>query len=115
MRCTISFTAMTVRIDSRFASSNETADVLGMSRERLKQLTKLIDKNIKARGVNGVSWAAPSAHRMAQKVGSAQSPRRKSVNHARKLSRESITTHPSRKSKVPRRTKKRGKKSKTSR
>lgn len=102
---------MTVRIDSRFATANETADVLGVSRQRVKQLKKLIYASMKARRASGISWTAPAGSRKAPQVACARIAAKKS----RMMSPGSLRTKPSRKSNAPRRTLKRGKKSKTAR
>ena len=56
---------MAVKIDSRFATSDETAEVLGLPSKRVKELRKLIEASVKARRASGISWVAPAATRSA--------------------------------------------------
>src|ERR1039458_8635199 len=57
------YVSMTVKIDSRFATSDETAEVLGLPSKRVKELRKLIEASMKARRASGISWVAPAATR----------------------------------------------------
>jgi hypothetical protein len=106
---------MTVIIDSRFATARETADVLGVSSQRVKQLAKLVDASMKAQRANGISGTAPTAGRKQYVMARAGIAKRKSKIFANKSSVDFPETRPSKKSKAPRRKPRRGKKSKTAR
>lgn len=106
---------MTIRIDTQFITSNKTADVLGVSSRRVEQLRKIIDGSKIARKANGISWAPPAATFKSLARTGAEFGRIKSKKSSRKLSVNSSGTKSFKKSKAPRRTKKRGKKSKSTR
>jgi hypothetical protein len=97
---------MTERIDSRFATANETADVLGVRPRRVKELARLVKASMKARKASGISWRAPASTRKALRADASEV-----FNILAKVaySREK----PSTKSKGSRRKQRRGKKSKT--
>ena len=106
---------MTVIIDSRFATARETADVLGVSSQRVKQLAKLVDASMNAQRVNGTSRTAPTAGRKSYVMARAGAAKKKPRIFAKTSSVDFPGTRSSKKSKVPRRKPGRGKKSKTAR
>ena len=106
---------MTVIIDSRFATARETADVLGVSSQRVKQLAKLVDASMKAQRANGACGTAPTAGRKRYVMARAGAAKEKSKVFAKASSVDFPGTRPSRKSKAPRRKPGRGEKSKTAR
>ena len=106
---------MTVIIDSRFATARETADVLGVSSQRVKQLAKLVDDGMKAQRANGTSGPAPTARRKSYVMARAGTAKKKPKIFAKASSMDFPGTKPSKKSKAPRRKPGRGEKSKTAR
>ena len=106
---------MTVRIDSPFATADETADALGVSSQRVKELARLVYGGINARRANGNSRTAPTASQRGCGVARTGIAKRKYKMSAKKSSVASLTTRPFKKSKAIRRKPRRGKKSKASR
>lgn len=106
---------MTVRINCRSATVNETADVLGVSAKRVKELRTIIEHAKKSRRAMGISWTPPAA--TSKSLGAvidhtAEKGRRYS---AVKPFSESSKIKRLKRSKGPRRTKRRGKKTKSTR
>jgi hypothetical protein len=98
---------MSVKIDSRFATAREIADVLGVSEKRVRELAKLVDSSKTARRAGGISWTAPAKSRDASSL---------ALKLKRARTFELSDSHhfkPSKKSKAIKRNQKRGKKSKT--
>ena|ERR1700676_95272 len=105
---------MAVKLHSRFATADETAQVLGVSSKRVKEIKKLIDESIKSRRDSGIPWIAPAASRNAL-IEAHFHHAKKSGKFTKTLSTRSRRTRTSKKSSTPRRTQKRGKKTKTAR
>jgi hypothetical protein len=105
---------MTVRINSRFATADETADVLRVSSKRVKELRKLVDASVRARRANGISWLPPAATLKSLHEVLSENQRRSSTSFADSAT---LSTRPknSKRSKSPLGVQKRGKKSNSSR
>jgi hypothetical protein len=63
---------MSVTIDSRFATAEDTANALGVSARELKALRKLVDESLKTRGANGTARARRRKTRLARKAKTAR-------------------------------------------
>ena len=99
---------MPVKIDSRFPTPEETAELFGVSAKRVRELRKMVEASINAKRAMGISWVAPASTRSALKAAS-------STKYAMETPLDAGTIKKRKKSKTSRRTKRRGKKSKTAR
>jgi hypothetical protein len=106
---------MTVKIDSRFVTVDETADVLGVSSRRVKELRKIIECVKEGRRASGISWIAPAASSRSLGTAPVHFAAKKRKSLSAKLPSKSARAKSVPKSKELRGTKRRGKKSKTAR
>jgi hypothetical protein len=106
---------MAVKIDSRFATADETANVLGVSSRRVKQLAKLVAASLKTRWGNGIPRTAPTGGLKGHVVARAGTEGQKTKTFAKKSSAGSLGTGSPKNFNSPRRKSRRGKKSKAAR
>ena len=103
LECWLGLNSMATKVDSRFATPEDAAFVLGVSARRVQELKKLIESTVRSRRSEGVSWVPPAV------------PRLEMVSKEAKSKGQATRSRTSRKSKTYRGTGKRGKPSKKSR
>jgi len=108
-------TVMTVRINSRSATVAETAAVLGVSAKRVRELRTIIDHAKASRRAMGISWTPPAATSKSLGAVIAHTVKKRRKNSGVKPFSESSKIKHLKRSKGPLRTKRRGKKSKSTR
>jgi hypothetical protein len=99
---------MPVKIDSRFPTPEETAEIFGVPAKRARELRKMVDASINARRTMGIAWVAPASARSALRAASVK--KRAAVTPL-----DGAATTKSERSRISRRADGRGKKTKTAR